>query len=514
MNGFVPLPPANQGGFVPLPSESSEAPAMPITEVGAQALQNAPQSAQKFLSDIVQPIVNPVGTADALWTLGKGIIGLIRPGEQPEEEAARNVGRMFAERYGGLENIKRTLATDPVGVFADISTVFTGGGALAARVPGMAGKIQRGADVIGKVTDPVQLPAAALGTVGKIPKAIGLPASTISGAVGMLTGTGGEALKIAADAGRAGGERLKAFTSNLREKAPLNSALDTAKSALEEIRRARNAEYVASMKQMGRNIEPLSFEGIDKALAGASKEGKFGDIAVRGTEPQRVLDEVTAKVEEFKSGAPVPYHTPQGFDALKRAIGEIRDGLPYGSPQRAVADRAYRAVRGTIIKQVPEYKKIMGNYEKASELIIDIEQTFKLGKGGKRPKSVDTMLRSLQSIMRNEVNTSYGRRLELGKKLGETEVGATLMEELAGQALQSRYPRGIARATALPGIGMMAGVDPMAAVGTALLSSPRLMGEAAALGGRAARYIPAVTPIGYQTGRVTNDRPGGPFSLR
>src|SRR5205807_5622419 len=100
---------------------------------------------------------------------------------------------------------------------------------------------------------------------------------------------------------------------------------------------------------------------------------------------------------------PETYHTAAGFDALKQMVGEMRDAEPYGTPGRNVADRAYRAIREEIIKQVPEYGAAMKNYERASDLIKEMNKTLSLNPGG----NIDTALRKLQSIMRNNVNTNY-----------------------------------------------------------------------------------------------------------
>lgn len=51
----------------------------------------------------------------------------------------------------------------------------------------------------------------------------------------------------------------------------------------------------------------------------------------------------------------------------------------------------------------------MKNYENASNLIREIEKTLSLN-----PKaSIDTALRKLQSVMRDNVNTNYGKRGDL-----------------------------------------------------------------------------------------------------
>ena len=53
------------------------------------------------------------------------LLNLIIPGEQGNEQIAKEVGNFFAQRYGGLENIKKTFATDPIGMLSDVSIILT-----------------------------------------------------------------------------------------------------------------------------------------------------------------------------------------------------------------------------------------------------------------------------------------------------------------------------------------------------------------------------------------------------
>lgn len=68
--------------------------------------------------------------------------------------AADAMGGFLRDRYGGLDNIKNTIITDPFGALLDASAIATGGGALAAKIPalGQAGKILSKA---GEFTNPI-----------------------------------------------------------------------------------------------------------------------------------------------------------------------------------------------------------------------------------------------------------------------------------------------------------------------------------------------------------------------
>jgi hypothetical protein len=112
-----------------------------------------------------------------------------------------------------------------------------------------------------------------------------------------------------------------------------------------------------------------------------------------------------------------------------------------------------------------------------------MQRALSLGKGA----STDTSMRKLQSVMRNNVNTNYGNRLDLARAL-EEKGGVEIMPSLAGQALNSWTPRGLGNvavgATGLAG----AAINP-SILGALLFQSPRLVGEGAYLTGKAAKGV-------------------------
>ena len=93
----------------------------------------------------------------------------------------------------------------------------------------------------------------------------------------------------------------------------------------------------------------------------------------------------------------------------------------------------------------------MKGYEEASDLTKEIEKTLSLPKDARTGPTIDTSLRKLQSVLRNNVSTNYGNRTELAKYLVNS--GAPhLMEALAGQAANAWVPRGLAQLGARLGI--------------------------------------------------------------
>ena len=396
-------------------------PGMSMSEVANGAWENLGPSAKRFAEDIARVVTHPVETAEGLGNLIIGTGQLAIPGEQGKEQYAREVGKFFADRYGGWENVKRTMATDPVGFAADAATVLTGGGGLAARVPGMAGKVGQVAATAGRTIDPTLL---AVRGAKKAGRAIGTAASAVPG---MTTGAGTKAIKIAARSGVAGGELGRKFRDAMRGNVPMEEVVNDARQAVTNMYRRRSENYRSDMAAVNKDPTILDFDRVDDALKSIAEVKRFKGVAIsRSTEGVR--GRIREIVDQWRGLDPAQYHTVEGFDALKQALGDVLDGTQYGSPEWRVANEAYQAVKRTITYQAPEYAKVMKEYEKATALLKEMQGELSLGKD----KSAATALRKLQAIIRDDVSSAYGRRAELGAKL--EEAGARGARGNAGRA--------------------------------------------------------------------------------
>ncbi len=399
---------------------------MSMADVGMGALTNAPASAVQFGKDFIQPFLHPIETATNIKNLGQGVLqktGLISGEEQiPAVDA---VGRHFAERYGGLENIKRTLATDPVGLAGDASMLLTGGGSAAGRVPGLIGRVGKVVGEAGRALDP-------LSAVGRVAKTAG--SKVVAPLIGDIgTGTGAESVRRAAGAGYTGGRAGETFQENLRGTASMDDVVADARNAVRQMRQERGRIYRAEMQRVGADTQVLDFSKIDRAVRSTAGIQTFKGMPLSPSTHQ-IRGEIELAVAEWRNLDPRQFHTPAGLDALKKKIGDLRDSTQYGTPERLVADRVYQSIRSTIVKEFPRYGKIMKGYEEASKTIKELERTLSLNPNA----TVDTALRKLQSVLRNNVNTNYGKRKHLADLL--VNAGAPhLMEALAGQAMKSRY---------------------------------------------------------------------------
>lgn len=133
----------------------------------AGVARNAPKSLGNFVGDTVKGVANIINpnmeknTVANLVKLTTGIVGALMPGEQKNEEYAKQLANYYVDRYGGFDNIVNTFYNDPVGLIDDAAMVLSAGGTAATK----AGKLSKfgklaevGQDIsrLGNTLDPIQ----------------------------------------------------------------------------------------------------------------------------------------------------------------------------------------------------------------------------------------------------------------------------------------------------------------------------------------------------------------------
>jgi hypothetical protein len=308
-------------------------------------------------------------------------------------------------------------------------------------------------------------------------------------ALGLSTGAGRDAV---GEAFKAGTTKNPQFLANLRGKTPVTDVLEAAQSGLQTLKNQRKQAYEQGIESTNKNQVFLDFNPIEKTfndtLQGLTVKGVGGVSASRvGDKTLREVDEINKVVQEWK--AKPELHTAQGLDALKRRIDDLYSN-DMSKEAKSILTQTRGQVKQTIVKQDPNYAKTMRDYEESLGVERELEQA--LGLGDKT--AVDTAVRKLQSLMRNNANTSYAYRKQLADTL-KKDAGVDLMPALAGQALNSFAPRGIQQLVPsfTAGSGVMgaltlgpAGLVPLA---TLPLQSPRLVGEGVYAAGRASRPV-------------------------
>jgi hypothetical protein len=472
----------------------------PLTagEVAEGAVESFLPSLGREVSGIWEAVTNPIDTASTVLDLGAGILQNVLPesvvqliGEDEESRAlASAVGEYIADRYGGLENIKKTIATDSAGFAADLAGLLSGGSTIAAKIATKSSKLAKAAPALKKAAekaaliDPVTL-TAKVGAKGTT-KVAGKVAAPV---LALTSGVGKKSIEQAYEAGFEGGKALEEFRDNMKGADP-QLILDDAMANLEKLRQEKNATYVSGMKNLEASDVKIGYNKIDYALNQAKK--KAGSI---DTKTSRVLKRVESMINQAKESG---FNSPVQMDELKRAINEVRMDQPAGSQRQTVVGEIQNTIREVINKSAPEYGKTMELYAEASEKMKELKQVLSVG------KNPDTALRKLLSVMRDNVQTNYGKRATLAEELG----GSSLLNKIAGQELSSLMPRGMTgRLLGGSAVGFGAvtggvgGLLTPGAIPALAAASPRVIGEAAQLTGqarrvtqRAAQVLPSATP--------------------
>lgn len=137
-------------------------------QTGREAIANIGPSALEFGRSMLTAVSQPRETLEQLGEVLTGVYARFIPQEwmaRPDKaqefiEKANAVGGVYKDRYGSVEALKNTIATDPVGFLGDVSTLT---GATAAATPGRVGRVLETAS---RFTDPARAITAPIGIVG------------------------------------------------------------------------------------------------------------------------------------------------------------------------------------------------------------------------------------------------------------------------------------------------------------------------------------------------------------
>ena len=337
-----------------------------------QTVRNVVPSAQGLLGDMYQMVRHPIQTAGGLVSLGHSLINLAVPEEQGNEELAREVGKYFAERYGGTENLAKTLQEDPVGLAADVALLVAGGAGAAAKAGGKTGQVASQVARVARAADPAALAVrGATGATRLARQGATRAGQTLSQVAGVPSGVGHLPLEAAYRAGRSGGEAMENLLDAMRRRVPAEeidaNIIQRANDSLAQLGEARRAAYQRGMGNLsGLNVD---LSPLKTRIQGLYDQWRVGpERTLREGEPGVVrLREIERKIAEFEElkATSVP-----DLDALKREIdalmGEASTGA--GRSANAVTSTVRNELRAEINRVDPEYKAIMEGYEAAITL--------------------------------------------------------------------------------------------------------------------------------------------------
>lgn len=131
-----------------------------------KGIKAVPDSALNLGKNLATAALNPIDTTEGLVRIGAGAMESAFPGNSGlpsgNVEKYEAFKQALAERYGSMDALKNTVATDPVGLFADVAGLAAGGGGLMSKAGTMARMPQlarAGASVAraGNIVDPVNM---------------------------------------------------------------------------------------------------------------------------------------------------------------------------------------------------------------------------------------------------------------------------------------------------------------------------------------------------------------------
>lgn len=486
--GFEPLvpvdekpqtqtPAARSFGFAPI--DEAKPPVPPANmgwgDVAGQALVNAPSSAWNVAKSTVEPFLSPVQTAKNIGDIGRGLYSKAEglfvdqdPAKKAEAERAANaVGEFYSNRYGTLGGFKNAIATDPVGVLADVTVPLTLGGAGAARVPGAIGTAGRAIQKVGEAVDPLN--AAVRGAAATVRGVAHFPFAPI---LSLKTGVSVRNLR---DAERAGYTKNPEFVNYLKGNKEPAQLVDEVQGAIRQIAKERSDAYVSGTSGMRADQTLLPYDDVWKAYDGARELALTPNGLVKNSGANEALMKAHSIISEWQAQAPVSgAHTMMDFDALKRRLDELRSEYPNNpTAQKAVSD-VRASVYNTVRKADPEYAKVMDDYAKASDMINELnKEVIGPAKGAVGAK--------LRKILRAQDDVHKGQLID-----ELTRVNPNLPYMIAGAELHNMMPKGLLGR--LGALGAISYAYPPA-IASAVLASPRVSGNVQYNMGRAARGL-------------------------
>lgn len=309
---------------------------------------NVPKSGARFIEDIITPFLHPVDTANALYSLGAGIVEkTIIPGKQENEYLVEQMADYFKGRYGNVDSFKKTIAEDPVGTVADVASIVSGiGGAVrGAGALSAVSKLSKAGKAISKVggaMEPLNIAKSTL-NVGRrfIPKPF--PGKMYQSAVKFST---------ALDEGQ------RAMLTNTALKhgiMPTINGLEKVRDTINTI----NDKITAHIDELTESGNKIPLDRLFADFATLEKEASLSGSPVSA---QKAIKRVRAEIVEANIKAGRTYLSPKQSQTLKQNIYHELDSWYSKTTERPVKVKAKmsvaRAAKESIETIFPEVKQL------------------------------------------------------------------------------------------------------------------------------------------------------------
>lgn len=280
--------------------------------------------------------------------------------DAPGEKIASGLGKFYKERYGSLEDIKKSVYEDPVGVASDLATLLTGAGMVIKGV-GVASK----ASSVAKAGSAVSKLGSALDPVADAARLAGAGAAKIGKAGGTVLAKGAERLYGSALKPTKGVERKfpGVVRTGLDEGIVVTSgSMDDVAGLIDDI----NDDIGTRIGESAKAGEVVPIDDVLKRLE--DTKAFFGN-SIGGSKYLDELDDLaeTFKKERLAAGEAkgIPIDKAQKlkqntYNILRKSYGELKAAETEG--KKAMA----RGLKEEIAARVPEIGKLN---ERESKLI-------------------------------------------------------------------------------------------------------------------------------------------------
>jgi len=392
-----------------------------LSEVPMAAIRNAPASAAKVVGDVVTAVTSPIQTTTGIGDLVGGIMEPITPNilyggdsRQRAIEARENFTKYLADRFGGAEELKRTMAEDPIGFLGDLSTVFSGGAGMTK----LAGKGQRaitGGGVIPAeqaIVGSLDTAAAYTNPLSPFAKAGGYVVDRFSG------GAERSAAKIAREAAGADLPKIQALIRSKQgnlSAAELFADLDRNQiQALGELARVKDTKnFYSKLDQFREQTRQNTLNN----LAGGATNTEILNNLVKSKE---ALTDVTTPMRETNMAAANTGKLKQGLENEAATLGKVAADKVDDVRRFTAARQRLNAAKtqADLSPNVSQARlKFTGEMEDAAERVATraAEESLLYGEGARfaqaradslaahklKPLDMDTVIRDINGKLNN-----------------------------------------------------------------------------------------------------------------
>jgi hypothetical protein len=380
-----------------------------MSRLGMGVVQKLDPTPNKTISTVTQAL-NPATMYDRY--MGKST------DYQPQAEA---VGKFYKDRYGGVDNIKKSLYEDPTGVALDAATILSGAGGLVKGAGTLTksakiAQIGKGLETAGELINPISLAGKGVGAVAR---------PIINRAKPLIAGIGED---LSVRAMRPSKTQLTNF-----EEATGTSFKDYVKAE------GISGDAQGAYSQIQSKIKPLQ-----EKYNAMVRSGKEVDIQKYADALRKQALEILDK-DRSASARSVAEKLWNEAD-MQQSMGNITDTVLTNTKSSQ-----FSKVPGGVMSD-----PIAANFSKESG-IAGVKALEDISKGSSELGRKLKLAREFEDIVKNQANVSKG-----------TQIFNTVKPAFAG------FMTGAASGSFIPGVGNLAGG--LAGAGSAIaLNNPKVM---------------------------------------